>query len=313
VRSRRRLLVIMLLVAAGAVLVGVLSSDTTHRRPPTPRSDGLVQVQTVAYRSSLDGSRITGLVATPRASVSRGCVIWQYGLGSRKEDSSKAWQVLAALGLTTFSIDFRHHGARGGLQELEHVVRNPKSIAELIRGTVADLRSAVEYLDKQSYCHRNIAYAGISLGGIVGSMLAATDNRVKAAVFMSTPGTVRAVLNTPGVPVLPGIARDPARLQAALQVLSPLNPARFIGRISPRPIAILSGLDDKIVTISNARLLQKAARRPKTIVDYRGGHDPTSGPAASSNGRAVAGFLLRYVVEPTYGISGNANGTFRLR
>src|SRR5438034_5325762 len=151
----------MFLVAAGAVLVGALSSGSTHDRAPAPRSDGLVQVHTIAYASSLDGSRITGLVATPRASASRGCVIWQDG-GSRKEDSSPAWPTLAALGLTTFSIDLRHQGARAsGSAELEQMTRDPKTLAELVRGTVADLRSAIDYLENQPYCRRNIAYAGV--------------------------------------------------------------------------------------------------------------------------------------------------------
>jgi cephalosporin-C deacetylase-like acetyl esterase len=281
----------------------------TSASPPHP--DGLVDVHTVTYESSFDGSRVTALVATPRAFASRGCVIWQYGLGSKKEDSSRAWQGLASLGLATVSIDLRYHGARASSPtELEQVIRNPNTIAELVRGTVADLRSAIDYLENQSYCRRNIAYAGVSLGGVIGTILAATDNRVKAAAIIATPGTFRASVTTPDDPLLPGIAHDPVRLRAALRILSPLDPARFIGRVSPRPVLILSGLEDKTVVISNARVLQAAAGQPKTIVDYNGGHDPGSGPAAASNAQAIGSFLLRHVVEPTYGISGNANGTF---
>jgi pimeloyl-ACP methyl ester carboxylesterase len=241
-------------------------------------------------------------------------VIWQFGFGSKKEDSSRAWQRLASLGLTTFSIDLRHHGARASSPaELERVRRNPDVYAEVIRGTVADLLSAIDYLEKQPYCSRNVAYAGVSLGGIIGTLLAATDNRVKAAVIMSTPGTYREVLTQPGIPLFAGTARDPAQLAAAVQILSPLEPARFIGRISPRPVLILSGLEDETVVRSTACELRAAAREPKTVVDYDGGHDPFSDPAGSSNGEAVASFLLRHVVEPTYGISGNADGTFLQR
>ena len=109
---------------------------------------------------------MSALVAIPRATASRGCVIAQSGLGSKKEDSSRAWQALASLGLTTVSIDFRDHGTRAsGPAELEQAIRNPNSIAELIRGTVADLRSAIDYLENQPYCRRNVAYAGASLAG----------------------------------------------------------------------------------------------------------------------------------------------------
>jgi cephalosporin-C deacetylase-like acetyl esterase len=295
-------------LAAGALLLagcpgggdsnhGVTSAD---RRASAPRQDGLVEVHPITYTSSFDGSDVTALVAVPRAAPSRGCVIAQYGLGSKKEDSSRAWQAFASLGLTTVSIDFRDHGARASSPaELEQAIRNPNSIAELIRGTVADLHSAIDYLENQPYCRRNVAYAGVSLGGAIGTLLAATDNRVKAAVLIATPGTFRATLTTPGVPILPGIAHHPARLRAALRILSPLDPARFIGRISPRPVLILSGREDPAVVISNARVLEAAAREPKTILEYRGGHDPASGPAGSKNGEAIVSFLLRYVVEPT--------------
>jgi cephalosporin-C deacetylase-like acetyl esterase len=238
-------------------------------------------------------------------------VIWQCGFGSKKEDSSQAWQGLASLGLSTFSIDLRHHGARAsGTAELERVRRNPNLYAETIRGTVADLRSAIDYLEQQPYCWRNVASAGVSLGGAIGAILTATDKRIKAAVIMSTPGTWREVLTQPAIQLFPASGCDPEQLTAALRILSPLDPARFMRRISPRPVLILSGLEDEIVVPSTARALQAAARQPKTIVDYNGGHDPFSGPAGVSNARAVTSFLLRNLVEPTYGISGNRDGTF---
>ena len=266
-----------------------------------PRPDGLVEVHTTSFSSPFDGRRVPAIVAIPRAAASRGCVIAQQA--SKKESASTAWQTLAWLGLTTFAIDFRDQGA----------VNDPAATAERIRGTVADLRSAVDYLENQPFCRHNVAYAGVRFAGIVGTLLAADDRRVKAAVLISTPGTFRGALTTRGNSILPGIASDRTQLAAAVRTLSPLDPARFVGRISPRPVLILSGLDDKTISKANARRLQAAARRPKTIVEYRGGHDPTSGPAASSNGQAITSFLLRNLVEPTYGISGNPNGTFTQR
>lgn len=305
-------LAVAALLAVGSLLVGGCggagkSSGVTHGARP----DGLLNVRTIAYRSSFDGSEVTGLVAIPRGVASRGCVIWQFGLGSTKEDSEAAWQGLATLGLTTFSIDFRDQGARASSStEYLQAARHANTFAQLIRGTVGDLRSAVGYLEKQPYCSRNVAYAGVSLGGVIGTILAATDKRVKAALLIATPGTFRASLTTPGVPVLPGVDGHPAQLAAALRILSPLDPARFVARISPRPVLIMSGTKDTTVLLSNARLLQAAARRPKTVIDYDGGHNPAVGPAAPGVAQAIASFLLRHVVEPTYGIFGNENGTF---
>jgi pimeloyl-ACP methyl ester carboxylesterase len=260
----------------------------------------LVELHTITFTSSYDGSQVAALEAIPRGVCSRGCVIWQFGFGSQKEDSSQAWRRLASLGLSTFSIDLRHHGARSsGTAELERVSRSPTLYAEVIRGTVADLRSAIDYLQQQPYCRRNVAVAGVSLGGVIGAILAAIDERIKAAVIMSTPGRWREVLTQSAIPLFQGSAPDPEQLAAAQRILSPLDPARFIGQISPRAVLILNGREDEIVPLSTARALQAAAREPKTVVEYGGGHDPFSGPAGVSNAQAVASFLFRNLVEPT--------------
>lgn len=310
-RGRVAPLVVAALLAA-LLAAGCGAGKANHPVVNAAHPIGLVNVSTITYRSSYDGSRVTGLVATPRGVASRGCVIWQFGLGSTKQDSSAAWQGFASLGLTTFSIDFRLHGSRAtSPTEYEDAEHSPQTLANLIRGTVGDLHSAVSYLEKQPYCDHNVAYGGVSLGGIIGTILAATDKRVKAVELISTLGTFQAQLATPNQPVLPGIEHHPAQLAAALRILSPLDPARYIAKISPRPVLILSGRDDTTVLLSNARLLQAAARRPKTIIDYNGGHNPAVGPGASGNAQAVASFLLRHIVEPTFGISGSANGTFK--
>lgn len=303
------------LAAAGAVLVAGCSGGPASREGADgARAQGLVEVRAVTYTSSVDGSRVSGLAAIPRAAASRGCVIWQFGFRSRKEDSSWAWQGLAALGLTTFSIDFRSHGARASSPtEYQEVLRKPAKFASLVRDTVGDLRSAVDHLERQPYCAGHVAYGGVSLGGAIGAMLAAGDKRVQAVVLVVTPGSWGAVVRTPGTPLLPGVSRRSAELAAALRVYAPLDPARFVGRIAPRPVLILSGRTDKTVTISNARTLQAAAREPKRIVEFRGGHNPALGPDATANADEIASFLLHNVVEPTYGISGGADGTFIIR
>jgi pimeloyl-ACP methyl ester carboxylesterase len=278
----------------------------THTVVTSPRPDGQVNVQTVTYRSSFDGSRVAALVSTPRAVASRGCVIWEFGFGSTKADSSLVSQGFASLGLTTVSIDFHYPGARSSSpSETDQVLTNPTVLPKLIRGTVGDLHSLIDYLEQQPYCLRNIAYGGVSLGGAIGTILAATDQRVKAAVLIVTPGSWRGVR-----PADPGVARRPRVLATFARLLSPLDPARFIGRISPRPVLILSGIDDQTVPLANARALQAAARRPKTIIDYVGGHNPAENADASTDAQDVASFLLRNIVEPTYGITAKANGTF---
>jgi fermentation-respiration switch protein FrsA (DUF1100 family) len=178
----------------------------------------------------------------------------------------------------------------------------------LVTGTVTDLRHAVNYLFAQPICRQNIAYGGVSLGGVIGVQLAAVDSRIRVLVLASVPGTLRAAITSPAIvaggEVLPGLSRDPVKLAAAVRILAPLDPARAIGRIAPRPVMILSGREDTAVSFSSALELQRAARAPKTIVDYNGGHEPfgANGAPSQSNTQAVIQFLLRYLVEPTYGL-----------
>ena len=302
-------------VASAVALAGCggggSSSVTTHSTGPhqlqTTRVDGLVTVHSFSYRS-FDGSRVPALLAVPRGLTTRACLIWQYGLGSNKEQSASVWQGAAGLGLATFSIDFRDHGQRGSLQVLARATQNPYSIAEIVRGSVGDLRRGIDYLEAQPYCHKTIAYAGISLGGVIGTILTATDPRIKAAVIMSTPSTWRSLV--PSGIILSQLEHKPAQLAAALKVLAPLDPDRYIGRIPAGRLLILSGRQDSVVPLASALALQAAARNPKTVIDYTGGHDPTSGTAAASNEQAIGSFLLTHIVEPSYGVSAAGLGTY---
>ena len=309
----RKWLACLIGIVVAASLSACGGSATSTPAPTTvsggsSRLDGLVDVHSIHYRS-FDGSIVPALIAIPRASTIRGCLIWQFGLGSRKEDSSVVWQGAAQLGLATFSIDLRDHGARArSPDQLINALQSPSQISEVITGTVGDLRRGIDYLEAQPYCRHNVAYAGVSLGGIIGTLLAASDQRVRALIIASTPATLATAVSSNII--LTGIKHEPQLLGSALRSLSVLDPRRFIGGIAPRPVLILSGLHDAVVPPASARALQAAARHTRTIINYDGGHDPLSGPAAVANAQAISSFLLSKVVEPTYGITGQANGTY---
>ena len=301
------------LVVAGAAGVGCAggspSSSSTAAstlRGSVGSAQGLVSVRHITFASPTGGS-VAALVAIPRTSERRACLIWESGYGSTKENSAAVWQGVATLGLATLSIDFHRNGKALTAAGQKAAMRNPAALATLVRETVSDLRGAVAYLHRQPYCRGNVAYAGIDLGGILGTILAATDDGVDAAVIMSTPSTWRSLVGEPA------IRSDPHRLAAALELLSPLDPDRFVGQIAPRPVLILSGTEDAVVPHASALALEAAARAPKVVVNYDGGHDPLSGAAAATHANTIGSFLLRYVVEPTFAISGRTDGTYTQR
>src|SRR5207248_8941553 len=151
----------------------------------------------------------------------RGCLIWQEGLGSTKKNAARVWQGAAALGLATFSIDF-HKGSRAISPARQAVAaRDPVALAAVVNDTISDLRSAIAYLQSQPLCRGNVAYAGVSLGGILGTILAGTDREVDAAVIMSTPATWQSAIASGAI--LPGVQGNPQRLKAAHRLLAPLD------------------------------------------------------------------------------------------
>ncbi len=273
------------------------------------RLDGDVAVHSLSLRAA-DGSRIPALMAIPRSGSVRGCLIWQFGAGSRKEDSARVWRGIAQLGLATFSIDLRDHGARESKsQPLAAALQSAPAIANIVKGTVSDLHKSVDYLEAQPVCRRNIAYAGVSLGGIVGTLVAAKDPRIRAVVLMSTPGTWRSVIET--ALVLSHLRSRPAEEREAVRTLSPLDPRRYVGQIAPRPLLIVNGRTDNVVPFWSGRQLQLAAGRNHSVLDYNGGHDPLAGSSAGATAETIASFVLVHVVEPTFGVpSPSPDGTY---
>lgn len=295
-------------LAISLVLAGCGGGEDTT---DDTRADKLVEIRTVEFPTKVDDTQVTGLMAVPRGVASRGCVIWQFGFRSTKENADYAWQGLAALGLTTFSIDMRSHGARAAdAGEYQQVLDDPKAFDAMVRETVGDLKSAADYLEKRPECDGHIAFAGVSLGGAIGTIFAAEDKRIEAVVLVVTPGNWRQAITSPESPMLRGIINDPAALAEAMKTYAPLDPARFVGKVAPRPVLIISGKSDQTVVFSNARKLQKAAREPKTIFDFDGGHNPAVGPDAERIGNELGSFLLHHMVQPTYDIDSAPNGTF---
>jgi fermentation-respiration switch protein FrsA (DUF1100 family) len=251
---------------------------------------GPVNVRSVTYTTA-DGSRVPALLAVPRHGKVKGCLMYQPGLGSPKETAAPLWPGAAQLGLAVFTIDPRYTGARASTAyPTSRVLDDTALIVSTTEGNVIDLRRGIDYLDGLAICRHNIGYMGTSMGGILGALLAGADQRIRAAVLSSVGATWRARLFYSGT-ILPGVANDPKRLAAALQELSPLDPARWIAKVAPRPVMIVDGLADPNVPVIDALNLSAAAQEPKTLVLHKGGHDPFGPPDGAHVASQVASFL----------------------
>lgn len=203
------------------------------------------------------------------------CLVIQHGLSGSKEDTRNSWDVFAQQGVSTFAIDARSHGERGSKSELTRVVSNAGSLRTMLQGTVIDLRRGIDMLRQRPECATaRIGYLGFSMGGLLGAMLAGSDTRVQAPVLVVAGGDWRKLFRNPGNPWLHASLTAPAHLNESVRVLDPIDPAHWVGRISPRPVLMLNGRTDRLIPVPAADALHDAARQPKQVEWYPGGHAP---------------------------------------
>jgi fermentation-respiration switch protein FrsA (DUF1100 family) len=135
-----------------------------------------------------------------------------------------------------------------------------------------DLISALDYLCTRSDVDpRRIGALGISMGGAVVILAAARDKRIKAVVddcgFSDAPSVIAAsfehFIHLPPFPFAP-ITIWIADERAGINVDS-VRPMDVIGRISPRPVFIIHGLDDYTVPVANSKRNFAHAREPKQL------------------------------------------------
>jgi pimeloyl-ACP methyl ester carboxylesterase len=256
-----------------------------------------VRVARITYVAA-DGQRVPALFAVPRVQEPQGCLIYQGGLGTKKEAAAPLWPGLAALGLATFTIDPRYTGARATkAKPLARVVRSADRIVAMLHDDVVDLRRGIDYLEGRPECRRNIGYLGTSMGAVLGAALAGGDDRVHATILTSVGATFREGLLYAGDVLLPGIAGRPRELEAAVRKFRPFDAARWVAKIGPRPVMIVNGRRDPRVPVVDALNLAAAARDPKTVVFHKGGHDPFAPPYGDAVIRRVANFLVTELAE----------------
>ncbi len=130
------------------------------------------------------------------------------------------------------------------------------------------------------------------MGGFMGSMLIGADTRIKAAVFLVSGADWRLWLSKSYVPL--GGNLSGARLKAAVRRLDPIDPKHWIGRAAGRPVFMAAGRLDDATPIASARALHRAARQPKQVLIYNGGHDMEE-PFGTRIRRASAAFLTRHL------------------
>jgi len=134
-----------------------------------------METEKVSFLS--EGQNISGILHLPE-SEHPPCVIASHGLLSSK-DSEKYTALgerLAREGLAILRFDFRGCGeSEGRIEE------------STVSGRIADLGSAIEFVESYLGSETRMGLLGSSLGGYISLMKASTEKKIRAVVIWATP------------------------------------------------------------------------------------------------------------------------------
>ena len=199
-------------------------------------------------------------------------VLFLHGLGGSKDDARLVAQMLCPNGIAILAIDARLHGERKRT-DTEFLSPDLERAGQNIIGTIIDNRRALDCLATRSDVHpRKIVLVGVSMGGILGSILTAVEPRIQAAALLVAGGRWDILLRRSDHDNARQIRATgilPSMLRARLASVEPVN---FVGHIAPRPLFLANGRLDTIVPPRSAQALQDAAGEPKEVHWYEAGH-----------------------------------------
>lgn len=142
-----------------------------------------------------------------------------------------------------------------------------------------DLKAAIDVLHEKSEVDKQrLAVVGFSGGAIISIYRAAVDGRIKAVVAGACPTyddeeaklIVKTITMAGKAEAIKGLSSEYVEKELYKELLI-VEPSKWIGKISPRPILIIHGENDELVDVKNAYKLYEKANEPKKLVIIKGG------------------------------------------
>ena len=230
--------------------------DTIEMKEDPQQRDDAVQINLSFTGPS--GKTVQGIFLRPKADKAYPCALVLHGLTNNKEIALKMFGArLLKNGVAILALDAPEHG-KGEPKNKSYW--NQPVIEVAVHEGVRNYRSALDWLVKRDDIDpARIGALGYSLGSITSVILGAVDNRVSA--FSLCVG---------GDPFLPvAQVESVAQQQSAFAV----SPSLFVSHLAGRPILFQNGRKDAVIVQPAAMLLHNAAKDPKTVAWYNGGHD----------------------------------------
>ena len=223
----------------------------------------------------VEGIDIVGELYIPeqgdRKTFSALCLCHGIPSGKPPEPGDKGYPHLAkkfcAAGFATLIFNFRGTGLSGGNFDL--------------LGWTRDLEAIIDYLYSYPEVNsNNISLMGFSGGAAVSAYVAAHNPKVTSVILCSCPsqfGFMRELDQSLAEHFRSiGVIRDkdfPRSVDEWLEGFKHIAPTLWVDKISPRPLLILHGEEDDLVSKDNAWAIYHEAKEPKEIAIIGGaGH-----------------------------------------
>lgn len=172
-------------------------------------------------------------------------------------------------GIVLLAIDYPYDGKTSRMSTLEFIRSVPR-IRRAVIDTAPAVMTAVDYLlERDDVDPGRIIVIGGSLGTFFVPAHAAIDDRTAAAVMIYGAGDIQSILGASND--MPRWLARPAGWLGAVLV-SPVEPLKYVGDISPRPLLMINGTQDPRIPERCSRLLHEAANEPKTVKWLDTGH-----------------------------------------
>lgn len=214
-----------------------------------------------------DGLAVRGILRVPDGAAARWPALLILGgvrTGRRTID-----YLPGTRGVILLALDYPYAGKTERLSPWEFLV-SMESMRRAVIRTVPAAMLGVDYLlTRDDVDGSRIVLVGGSVGAVFTPAVAAADTRIAAAAMLFGAGDVQAIMRANLD--IPGLLAAPVSWLGAV-LTSPVEPLKYIGRVSPRPVFMLNGTGDPRMPEGCSRRLHDAAREPKTIRWIDAGH-----------------------------------------
>jgi dienelactone hydrolase len=218
---------------------GVPAPEATDK-PVEPRTVGPVDILHLKFRDA-DGEVVPALLATPAGKKGPfPVVIAVHGLTSNKAQVvAQLAPALARHGFAVIAPDMPRHGERPGEPWSILDASKPVKTFELFRQIVRDVRMCIDIAERRPELDTKggVVLMGYSMGSWINAVAGPADERVKAMVLMV------------------GGAHDVRPAMLPIAQLRATDPRTAIPNFAPRPLLLLNGKLDSIVTPAMGRRL----------------------------------------------------------